>query len=82
MYASANHTGSLAVVPSGCTIRIGHLESETARMLCDDLGVHEGEEVQCLGGTPNWMLCRVDDRRSVMMPRGFAAFVPVVPPAA
>jgi hypothetical protein len=71
--------GSLAIVPTGCTMRVGHLVSETTRVLCDDLGLHEGDEVQCLGASREWVLCWTGEHHGVVLTRAFAAYVPVEP---
>jgi hypothetical protein len=77
--ASYNAAGPLAIVPTGCTMRVGHLVSETTRVLCDDLGLHEGDEVQCLGASREWVLCWTGEHHGVVLTRAFAAYVPVEP---
>lgn len=77
--APSGASGSLAIVPTGCTMRVGPLVSETTRVLCDDLGLHEGDEVQCLGASREWVLCWTEGHHGVVLPRAFAAYVPVEP---
>ena len=77
MYEPVESPLKLHHAPSGSTLRVAPMAFETTRVICDDLGLREGEELHCIGATAEWVLCWTGNARSVLVPRGFARYIPV-----
>lgn len=73
---------SLAGAPTGASVRIGHIPLRATRDVCADLGLLEGDRVQCVGETERTLMVWTEGRHAVLVTRAFAGFIPVEQPVA
>lgn len=66
---------TLADARSGDTWRIGRILYGRLRELCADLGIREGERVDCIAAGPSVLLLRTGRDRTVSLERAEARFI-------
>lgn len=70
---------SLAAASAGDSIVIRRILFSTLRSLCSELGIREGDVVQCRAGTSSHLLLRTGAGRTIPLERDWARFIQVVP---
>jgi hypothetical protein len=68
---------SLAAASAGESVQIRRILFGALRSLCADLGVREGDVVQCRAGTATHLLLDTPEGRTVTLERDWARFIQV-----
>jgi hypothetical protein len=68
---------SLASATAGETLAIRRIRSRQAAVLCEQLGVREGEEVQCRANTPSRLILRTSAGKVVSLDQDWARYVQI-----
>ncbi len=68
---------SLAAADAGEAIEIRRILFGALRMLCADLGMHEGEVVRCRARTPSQLWIETSAGRVVALERDWARFIQI-----
>ena len=69
---------SLAAIEANQVVRIERLLLGSLEQLCDELGLHEGDVVQCRASSPRRLYLSTGNARTVAIDRDQARFVRVV----
>ena len=72
---------SLAAIEANQVVRIERLMLGSLEQLCEELGLHEGDVVQCRASSPRRLYLATANARTVAIDRDQARFVRVVPRA-
>ena len=75
---TANNSISLAAIEANQVVRIERLLLGSLEQLCEALGLHEGDVVQCRASSPRRLYLATSNARTVAIDRDQARFVRVV----
>lgn len=63
--------------PENTPLRVHHIVYDLARLLCEERGLHEGDEVTCLATSAGHLLIELPGHRRVLLEREVSHFVEV-----
>lgn len=68
---------SLATAAAGERLAIRRIRSRQAADLCDRLGMHEGDSVECKANTPSRLILRTEAGKVVSLDQDWARYIQI-----